>query len=576
MFQSLLLLAQTVSSRQFERPIVLNGDLIKLGEFRDVHTFDTKSPNVSVKLDFEPREDNKYFNMIQSISCQIEFSVEGPSLTSEPVQLQPNLKSSYISCTERNGDRAYLKAVSREDINKKENTSFPKNHYPYTLLSDAKSRKRTFSRFGGIDLFGCSMHFFFPSEIALEYDPILYIASQIILSIKEGSHEFFDIPSPLDDDQLPPEITELIFSKVKDSQLRSFLREQVLGEKTEMTISELLSSTPVLGIFLRDNYPKDWKRLTSRHLYDQLVSVLRSQKIAKLKSRIIPVPVREYNESISRAEQYLDQYFTSRIQYLGPLREEPRPTYPFVSHRRPSDIGLRGEYTAAVLHRFEDYPISYIPPTRLDGLFSSASGDVSEYVKQSTLKEAVVDWLKHMKIANSVVTRDLGKYGFEMQVTTPGTSEPQDLTYVGVGVSQVLPILVICILADPASTLVIEQPELHLHPKVQTLLADFFLAKTLLNTQLLIETHSEYLINRLRFRIASTKQSSMDLNSLISIYFSRKERGRTRFENLIINEFGAIQNWPRGFFDESQIQSGEILRAASIKREELLDDRNNP
>ncbi len=105
-----------------------------------------------------------------------------------------------------------------------------------------------------------------------------------------------------------------------------------------------------------------------------------------------------------------------------------------------------------------------------------------------TLEAAVIDWLQYLGVANSVSSRDQGKLGHELKVALSDTDSTHDLTHVGVGVSQVLPILVICLLADRDSTLVFEQPELHLHPKVQTLLGDFFLSMALINKQCIVET----------------------------------------------------------------------------------------
>ena len=135
----------------------------------------------------------------------------------------------------------------------------------------------------------------------------------------------------------------------------------------------------------------------------------------------------------------------------------------------------------------------------------------------------------------------------------------------GVGVSQVLPILVMCLLADTDSILVFEQPELHLHPKVQTLLGDFFLSMALSNKQCIVETHSEYFIDRLRFRIAAALPGK-ELNSLTKIYFVEKPSQTSAFREVMINEYGAISDWPEGFFDQSQQQAEEILRAAAMKR----------
>jgi len=120
-------------------------------------------------------------------------------------------------------------------------------------------------------------------------------------------------------------------------------------------------------------------------------------------------------------------------------------------------------------------------------------------------------------------------------------------------------------LADTDSTLVFEQPELHLHPKVQTLLGDFFLSMALCNKQCIVETHSEYFIDRLRFRIAAAT-SENELNSLTKIYFVEKPSLCSSFREVVINEYGAIPHWPDDFFDQSQKQAEEILLAALNKK----------
>jgi predicted ATPase len=105
-----------------------------------------------------------------------------------------------------------------------------------------------------------------------------------------------------------------------------------------------------------------------------------------------------------------------------------------------------------------------------------------------------------------------------------------------------------CLLAEPDTALLFEQPELHLHPRVQTLLGDFFLSMALTQKQCVIETHSEYLINRLRFRAAAAA-SDKPLADQMTIYFVEKKGGKSRFRPVIVNEYGAIQDWPEGFFE---------------------------
>ena len=87
----------------------------------------------------------------------------------------------------------------------------------------------------------------------------------------------------------------------------------------------------------------------------------------------------------------------------------------------------------------------------------------------------------------------------------------------------------------------------------------------LCDKQCIVETHSEYFIDRLRFRIAASSPES-ELNNLAKIYFVEKPAQNSSFREVAINEYGAIPDWPEGFFDQSQEQAEEILRAAAKKR----------
>jgi predicted ATPase len=267
-------------------------------------------------------------------------------------------------------------------------------------------------------------------------------------------------------------------------------------------------------------------------------------------------------KSLLDAGNYLRSFFSQSVKYLGPLRDEPRSLYPIVPNMNPTEVGLHGEYTAAVLNYHSKLRVSIIPPS----IFENATDfHFKKPVKVTqTLETAVIDWLKYLGVAESVETHDRGKHGHELKVTTLGTRTPQDLTHVGVGVSQVLPILVMCLLAKPDSTLIIEQPELHLNPLVQTRLGDFFLSMALSHKQCIIETHSEYLINRLRLRLASASDDT--LNSLLKTYFVEKSGLQSTFREVFVNEFGAIVDWPAGFFDQSQFEAEEIIKAAVRKR----------
>ena len=258
------------------------------------------------------------------------------------------------------------------------------------------------------------------------------------------------------------------------------------------------------------------------------------------------------------AVDHIEQFFTSRVRYLGPLRDEPRALYPISEMGGAQDVGLRGQYTAAVYYWHADQTITYVPSQEFDP-------PVSDEKPQTTiLSLAVSDWLKYLGVADELTASNLDKLGFGMQVAADQNGSFFDLTQVGVGVSQVLPILVMCLLAPPGTTLILEQPELHLHPRVQTRLADFFASMIRLGKQCIIETHSEHLINRLRFRIAVSDEEALADDVLL--YFVETNDGQAHYRPIRINQYGVIEDWPTGFFDDSHNLAADILRAGLAKR----------
>jgi predicted ATPase len=261
---------------------------------------------------------------------------------------------------------------------------------------------------------------------------------------------------------------------------------------------------------------------------------------------------------------FIKKHFTRSFKYLGPLRDPPKPYYPIVSVPDISDIGITGEFTVPIFDLHKNSKVKYIPSS----CFKNPQIDVNEI--ECKLIDAVADWLNYLDVANIVDTENHGKYGQDFRIKLSVTETPQPLIHVGVGVSQIFPIVVMCLIAKRDATLVFEQPELHLHPKVQSLLGDFFLSIALCDKQCIIETHSEYLIDKIRFRIAASEDEK--IKNLLKLYFVEKSNASSVFRNVDVNEYGAILDWPDGFFDQSQKIAEDILNAAVLKRQKKREE----
>ena len=157
-------------------------------------------------------------------------------------------------------------------------------------------------------------------------------------------------------------------------------------------------------------------------------------------------------------------------------------------------------------------------------------------------------------------------YQILFQLGGPKRNEAVTIADVGFGVSQLLPILVLGLRAENSSLLLLEQPEIHLHPRLQANLADFLLTLADQGQRIIVETHSDHFINRLRRRIA--EDPTDELRNKVNILFVRPPvdgRGAT-IDPLQVDQFGVIEIWPPGFLPEASEEAEAILLAGLAKR----------
>lgn len=250
---------------------------------------------------------------------------------------------------------------------------------------------------------------------------------------------------------------------------------------------------------------------------------------------------------------YLDAFCTNNnIQYLGPLRNPPQTMRLTLPTGRPSDIGQSGELTAPVLNHLGSKKVKIPMP----------NGEQSSV----PLIEGVEAWGARLGLLQAIRVVQEPRVGSTITVKTEGLDKEVPLDAVGVGVSQLLPVLVLCLLSEPENVILLEQPELHLHPALQQRLADFLIAIARSGRQLIVETHSEYMVSRLRRRIAEDPDD--ELLSISKVIFTERDRqtGVTTYRDVELSPYGDIDEWPKGFFDQAASEEREIIRGGLKKR----------
>lgn len=235
----------------------------------------------------------------------------------------------------------------------------------------------------------------------------------------------------------------------------------------------------------------------------------------------------------------------SNVYYLGPLRNRAKRLYTWPGGE-PKDVGTIGNDT-----------ISAILSARESGRMIN-----TEYKrKRKTIEAVVAEMLKKMGLIEDFKISRISerRQDYEVKVKTKGSKSFVDILDVGVGVSQVLPVIVEVFYAPPGSTVIIEQPELHLHPAAQAGLADVLIDAIHAREdsedrgiQLIIESHSEHFLRRLQRRIAEGGLKEEEFSG----YFVSSGKN-ARMERLKVDQYGDIENWPPNFFGDIQ---GDIFK----------------
>lgn len=247
---------------------------------------------------------------------------------------------------------------------------------------------------------------------------------------------------------------------------------------------------------------------------------------------------------------------------LSPLREPPRRSYRWAGDA-VSDVGARGESSIAAL----------LAATAQQRKLSRGPGRAPQ-----RFDEFIAGWLAELGLIAGFRVRPVaaGHPEYEVRVRArPGAPELR-LTDVGFGIAQVLPALVQAYYAAPDSTIWMEQPEIHLHPRAQAALADAFIGAvqayendTPRNVQLVVESHSEHFLLRLQRRVAEEHITPDE----VAVYFVREDDDGVALEALRLDASGEIENWPADFFGDELAEIAARTEAAMRKRLARTDAR---
>lgn len=255
------------------------------------------------------------------------------------------------------------------------------------------------------------------------------------------------------------------------------------------------------------------------------------------------------SQSTSETQSYLENLATIRKDLsdrllncfkLGEVRERIKWEQP-LSGTHPQDVGNRGENTLNVL--------SYISNKK-------EYNEVNKRIHKWVTYFGYHELSSYIKSVDNAPNAASDVMDLEMGI-------PVNIAAAGFGFQQILPIIVQCFYTEPGGTIIIEEPEIHLHPANQMQMVDLFIDTVKYGNQVIIATHSEHMFLRLQHRVAKGEIDPSD----IAIYYVTKEKTRgTTVERVELRSDGSIPGWLPSFVDASEAETRELFRLKARKK----------
>lgn len=226
------------------------------------------------------------------------------------------------------------------------------------------------------------------------------------------------------------------------------------------------------------------------------------------------------------------------LYYLSSSRIGHKDIYE-KSYSKTYKFGLLGEYCLYYFEKHKDLIID----KKLIHMNAS-----------NTLESQVNFWLKYI-VGSELSTEDI-KETDKIKANFRSGDRNIRTKNVGSGISYLVSIIIMCLSIKEGDTIIIENPEIHLHPRAQSNLTNFFVFIANTNRQIIIETHSDHIFNGVRVAVAlnALKKEDYAIN-----FFSLDERKCTQVDNIEVSKRGRIVNSPEGLFDQFETDIDKML-----------------
>ena len=230
------------------------------------------------------------------------------------------------------------------------------------------------------------------------------------------------------------------------------------------------------------------------------------------------------------------------LSYITADRIAPQEAHPLEDPRLVRVVGPRGENTASVLHWGRDEPV-------LDELVlpdAPAFRLRQVELRMRRLFPGCELDLQQTPRANAV----------SLGLRTSNSTDFHSPVHTGFGLTQILPIIVAALSAEKEDILIVENPEVHLHPAGQAQMGQFLADIARAGVQVIVETHSDHVLNGVR---RSVRDSRLTSEQVAIHYFRPRSDTSAQVKSPVLDDSGNIDDWPEGFFRPIR-QGCQLLR----------------
>lgn len=214
--------------------------------------------------------------------------------------------------------------------------------------------------------------------------------------------------------------------------------------------------------------------------------------------------------------------FTNKLIYMEPLRNKIDRVEYVTNLKTVNTVGSKGENIL----------------TALLGI---------NKMEEKITKDRINYWIRDFDLGECFEVQKLSDDNYSILIKNKYTGVYNNILDVGVGTSQLLPIIIESVNSEDGSTLIMEEPETHIHPNAQSKLADLFVdCANKQEKRFIIETHSIFLITQLQILVAQGKISADD----VKVYYFLQDKDGSQVMDMKLTPKGQFQEeWPSGFFD---------------------------